>query len=85
MKLLVIEDEKKVANFIQQGLHEESFEVECAFDGESGLGLAGVHGVPRPRTWDAVASAQAPELPGDTATFVVLEEGRPPELREWEG
>jgi DNA-binding response OmpR family regulator len=37
MKLLVIEDEKKVANFIQQGLNEEQFEVECAFDGEAGL------------------------------------------------
>jgi hypothetical protein len=44
-------------------------------DGEPGLGLAGVHGVPGCRTWDAVASAKAPELPGETATFVVLEDG----------
>ena len=37
MKLLVIEDEKKVANFIQQGLNEENYSVECAYDGEAGL------------------------------------------------
>ena len=37
MKLLVIEDERKVANFITQGLSEESYEVECAYDGEAGL------------------------------------------------
>jgi DNA-binding response OmpR family regulator len=37
MKLLVIEDEKKVANFILQGLREEHYEVECAYDGEQGL------------------------------------------------
>jgi DNA-binding response OmpR family regulator len=40
MKLLVIEDEKKVANFIMQGLHEESYEIECAYDGEQGLDKA---------------------------------------------
>jgi DNA-binding response OmpR family regulator len=37
MKLLVIEDEKKVANFIMQGLHEENYMIECAYDGENGL------------------------------------------------
>jgi hypothetical protein len=44
-------------------------------DGEPGIGLVGVHGVPRARSWEAVASAHAPDLPGDTATFVVLAEG----------
>jgi hypothetical protein len=38
-------------------------------------GLVGVHGVPRPRTWDAVASANAPDLPGDGVAFVVLDDG----------
>jgi hypothetical protein len=38
-------------------------------------GLVGIHGVPRPRTWDAVASAHAPELTGDGVAFVVLEDG----------
>jgi hypothetical protein len=41
-------------------------------DGEPGTGLAGIHGVPRGRTWDVVASATVSELPGETATFVVL-------------
>ncbi len=37
--------------------------------------IAGIHGVPRPREWDAVASAEAPGLPGDEVEFVVLEDG----------
>jgi heavy metal response regulator len=40
MKILVIEDEKKVANFIKRGLEEEKFEVDTANDGESGLQMA---------------------------------------------
>jgi hypothetical protein len=44
-------------------------------DGQPGLGIAGVHGEPRPRLWDAVASAAAPDLPGDSVAFVVLEDG----------
>lgn len=45
------------------------------FDGEAGLGLVGIHGVPRARAWDAAASARAPELVGETVTFVVLPDG----------
>ena len=37
--------------------------------------IAGIHGVPRPREWDAVASADAPGVPGDELEFVVLEDG----------
>ena len=37
--------------------------------------LVGIHGVPRAKTWDAVASARAPDLPGDGVGFVVLEDG----------
>jgi hypothetical protein len=44
-------------------------------DGEPGLGLVAIHGVPRARTWDAVASAHAPGLVGETAVFVVLPDG----------
>ncbi len=40
MKILVIEDEKKVANFIKRGLEEEKFEVDTANDGESGMQMA---------------------------------------------
>lgn len=35
-KILIVEDERKVANFIRQGLEEEGYEVEMAFDGEEG-------------------------------------------------
>ncbi|PLX73025.1 MAG: DNA-binding response regulator [Desulfuromonas sp.] len=37
MKILVVEDEKKVASFIKRGLEEEGFTVEVAYDGEEGL------------------------------------------------
>lgn len=33
MKVLVVEDEQQVSNFIKQGLEEQSFEVDVAFDG----------------------------------------------------
>jgi hypothetical protein len=36
---------------------------------------AGIHGIPRPRRWDAVASAEAHELPGDEVHFVALPDG----------
>jgi hypothetical protein len=44
-------------------------------DGELGLGIPGVSGVPRGRTWDAAASARAPDLTGETVTFVALPDG----------
>jgi hypothetical protein len=37
--------------------------------------LLASHGVPRAREWDAIATAQAPDLPGDMIEFVVLEDG----------
>jgi heavy metal response regulator len=40
MKILVVEDEKKVASFIKRGLEEEGFNVELAHDGEEGLFMA---------------------------------------------
>ncbi len=33
MKVLVVEDEQQVSNFIKQGLEEQEFEVDVAFDG----------------------------------------------------
>ena len=38
-------------------------------------GEPGIHGVNRPREWDAVATAEAPELAGDQVEFVVLADG----------
>lgn len=37
MKILVVEDEKKVASFIKRGLEEEGYSVDVAYDGEEGL------------------------------------------------
>ncbi len=40
MRILVVEDEKKVSSFIKRGLEEEKYEVDAAFDGEEGLAMA---------------------------------------------
>ncbi len=40
MRILVVEDEKKVANFVKRGLEDERYEVQIAADGEEGLRLA---------------------------------------------
>jgi DNA-binding response OmpR family regulator len=40
MRLLVIEDEKKVARFIRSGFNEEHYAVDIAYDGEEGAQLA---------------------------------------------
>jgi heavy metal response regulator len=40
MKILLVEDEKKVSQFLQKGLQEEGFVVDAAHDGEAGLSLA---------------------------------------------
>ena len=49
-------------------------------------GVTGIHGVPRQRRWDAVATAEAPGLTGDELHFVALpnrdlivEEDEPPD------
>jgi DNA-binding response OmpR family regulator len=43
MKLLVVEDEIGIANFLKQGLEEEGYEVLVANDGQSGLEMAISH------------------------------------------
>ncbi len=40
MKILIIEDEPGIANFIKQGLEEESFTVDVVHDGITGLDYA---------------------------------------------
>jgi two-component system copper resistance phosphate regulon response regulator CusR len=40
MRILVIEDERKVSNFLRQALEEERYAVDQAFDGEEGFTLA---------------------------------------------
>ncbi len=43
MRILVVEDEKKVASFIKKGLEEEHYAVDIAYDGEKGLALAQIN------------------------------------------
>lgn len=40
MRVLVIEDEHKIANSIKKGLEQEAYAVDAAYDGESGFDLA---------------------------------------------
>jgi len=40
MRVLVIEDEHKIANSIKKGLEQESYAVDVAYDGERGFDLA---------------------------------------------
>jgi len=43
MKILVVEDEERVAHFIQKGLKEEGHAIDLSFDGEDGEFLAEVN------------------------------------------
>lgn len=40
MKILIVEDEHKIANLIKQGLEQERFVVDVAYDGTSGFDFA---------------------------------------------
>jgi heavy metal response regulator len=40
MRILVVEDEHKVASFIQKGLEEEGYAVDVAPDGDTGLAMS---------------------------------------------
>ncbi len=40
MKILLVEDEKKVSSFIKKGLEEEYYTVDAAYDGREGINLA---------------------------------------------
>jgi two-component system copper resistance phosphate regulon response regulator CusR len=43
LRLLVVEDDRKVASFLEKGLREEGYAVDVALDGEDGLLKARVH------------------------------------------
>ncbi len=40
MRILVVEDEPSIANFVRQGLSEAGYAVDVAWDGEEGLAYA---------------------------------------------
>src|SRR2546428_12935906 len=79
MRILIVEDERKVANFISQGLQEEGHTVEVAKDGEAALDLPR-HGPPYdlivldvmlPRL-DGVAVLRAARAPRGTSPALML-------------
>ncbi len=43
MRVLVVEDEKRIADFIARGLKEERFAVDIAYDAEQGMYLAEIN------------------------------------------
>lgn len=57
------------------GLNARTPSPEPVEVGPPAPGVPGYHGVQRPRRWDAVVMAEAPELPGDESSFVVLADG----------
>jgi heavy metal response regulator len=67
MRILLVEDDRKVASFIRKGLTEEGYAVDAAHDGETGLlmGLDRLHDV-------IVLDVMLPRKPG----FQVLRELR---------
>lgn len=40
MRVLIVEDERKIANALKRGLEQESFAVDVNFDGDDGLAMA---------------------------------------------
>lgn len=43
MKILIIEDDEKIINFLKKGLEEESYTVDSSLNGEEGIYLASVN------------------------------------------
>jgi two-component system, OmpR family, response regulator len=40
MRILIVEDERPIAEFVKRGLEAEGYSIACAHDGEEGLALA---------------------------------------------
>ena len=59
MRVLVVEDDRKIASFIVKGLKQSGFAVDAAADGEEGLLLAGATGFDA-----AVVDIMLPKLDG---------------------
>jgi hypothetical protein len=50
-------------------------EESVAGDARPRWGETGIHGIHRVREWDVVATAEAPDVPGDEVAFVALPDG----------
>jgi heavy metal response regulator len=70
MRILIIEDEKHIADFIRQGLKEEGYAVDVAYDGEKGYFLAGTE------TYDVIVlDLMIPKIDGMTVCRNLRREG----------
>lgn len=43
MKILIIEDDEKIVNFLKKGLEEESYSIDYSYNGDEGIYLASVN------------------------------------------
>ncbi len=70
MRILVVEDEKKIADFIKRGLKEEGYAVDVAYDGEEGHFLA------KTNNYDLILlDLMLPKMDGITLCKTLKEEG----------
>ncbi len=70
MRILVIEDEKKIVDFIKRGLKEEGYAVDVAYDGEEGHFLA------KTNNYDIILlDLMLPKMDGITLCKTLKEEG----------
>lgn len=60
---------------LHQRLAEEGGLVERSAPARAPWDDAGIHGIARPRAWDAVVAVEAPGLDGDEREFVLLADG----------
>lgn len=70
VRVLIVEDEKRMSSFIQRGLKEEGYVVDVAFDGEQGLEYATVN------EYDLVVlDWMMPKMDGITVCSKIRQEG----------
>ncbi len=70
MRILIVEDEKKIAEFMKRGLKEEGYAVDVAYDGEEGQFLA------RTNTYDLIIlDLMLPKLDGISLCKGLRKEG----------
>lgn len=70
MRILVVEDEHKIANAIKKGLEQESFAVDVVYDGDDGMSWA----TGSPGEYDLIVLDWM--LPGEHDGFAILKEMR---------
>ncbi len=70
MRLLVVEDEKKVASFLKKGLEEEHYAVDLAYDGKEALSMVEMY------DYDLVLlDIMLPKIDGMTVLSRIREKG----------